>query len=348
MLKRKAITLILIVMGIGGLTAILLHLFESNPHPISLALPPLTFVFASTQILYLINYPQHISRVIKITIGWGCFIIIFPEYYFLIEALLNPQNRLIETLPPISSGLLLLSTAIITFLRPREIARIVLLLWVLIAAPIIVYLIFHPQELLEPRGIDLIVSFIPGMGINFCLILFYSRLQDTANQLCIERFHFKQISEKDALTGALNRGAGEKILQDLIENAEPEIGIILSDIDHFKRINDQFGHLIGDRVLQIVTHTCQSQLRKNDTFIRWGGEEFLIVVTGDSLDQLSNLAERLRMGIAHQQIAEVGKVTASFGVAILAPQENLNQLFSRADEALYLAKKQGRNQVAIA
>jgi diguanylate cyclase (GGDEF)-like protein len=351
-LRRKAIIFILVILALGGMITTSLHLLETNPHPISLVIPPLTTIVCFALLLYLIKFPAHLRPVIEITIIWACFIFLFPEYYFLIEALLNPEKKLVETLPPISSGILLISTSIIVLLNPKELGRILLLIWAMMAFPILIYLIFHPEELVTTRGLDLFVALVPAMAVNFALVLFYSRLQDTANKLCIERFHFKEISEKDALTGAFNRGAGEKILQDLIaESAGGEnqgIGIILCDIDRFKQVNDNFGHLIGDRVLQVVTHCCQSHLRKKDTFIRWGGEEFLVLVTGDNQNEIRELAERLRKVIANQQIVEVGKVTASFGVALLEPQENLISLFARADEALYQAKKQGRNQVVLA
>jgi len=156
------------------------------------------------------------------------------------------------------------------------------------------------------------------------------------------------MSEKDNLTGAFNRGEGERILQNLINQNRAEVGVILLDIDNFKRLNDNFGHLIGDRVLQEITQTCEAHLRKHDILIRWGGEEFLVVVTEEDQTELKELAERLRIAIANHQISVVGKVTASFGIASHQPQVSLSRLFKRADEALYRAKRQGCNQVVIA
>lgn len=347
-LKRKAITFILIVMVLGSMVAIALHILESKVHPISLAIPSLTVVVCLSLLAYLMRYPQSMTRVIQITLGWSSFIILFPEYFFLIEAVLKPERRLIDSLPPISSGLFLLTTSIIIFLHPRTLIRIAVPLWIAIAAPVVIYLLAHPQELSTPRGIDLVTTFVPAMGINLSLILFYSRLQNTMNQLYAERFHLKESSEKDALTGIFNRGTGERKLQDLINQSHQKIGIILFDIDHFKQINDTYGHLIGDRALQIISRCCEAQLRQQDILIRWGGEEFLIIVAGDNEFELAQLAERLRTCIAHQCIAEVGKVTASFGVALHQPQEDPIYLFARADKALYRAKKLGRNQVILA
>ncbi len=347
-LRRKAVIFILGVMIVGGIIASFLHSLEAKTHPISLIIPPVTVVICLSTLIYLLRYPQEIYLAVQIVLGWGSFIVVFPEYFFVIEAFLNPDKLLIDSLPPISSGIFLLTTSMIVFLRPKRLLGLIILLWVFIASPIVIYLIFHFQELKTPRGIDLIVTLVPAMGINIFLVTFYARLQDAFNQICMERFHFKEVSEKDALTGSFNRGAGEKILQNLIDQREQSIGIILCDIDRFKQVNDNYGHLIGDLVLQTIARCCQAHLRKQDILIRWGGEEFVIVVTGDSQQELENLAERLRFIIAEQQIPEVGRVTASFGVAILEPHENLIQLFARADRALYQAKDWGRNQVVLA
>lgn len=258
---------------------------------------------------------------------------------------MDPAKQLVDTLPPISSSIFLLTTAMIVFLRPRRLVRLALLLWVLTASPVIAYLIANPSQLNSPRGMDLMMMLIPAMAINIALLLFYSRLQDIIDKLYVERLYLKEASEKDALTGVFNRGTGEKIIQSLIDRRESQVGIILCDIDHFKRINDDHGHLTGDQVLQFFTRCCQDHLRKKDIMIRWGGEEFLVVVLGENGEELSGLAERLKSIIANQSISKVGTVTASFGATLWRPQETLYQLFSRADQALYQAKAMGRNQV---
>jgi diguanylate cyclase (GGDEF)-like protein len=347
-LKRNAVIFILGVSALASLIATVLHLLESKPHPMNLVIPPLAFIIYLVLFLYLIKYPQHLHRIIKVSLGWYGFIMLLPEYFFVAEAFINPEKRLIDTLPPISSGLFLLTTFMIVFFRPRGLVRAAFLIWVFTGAPIVVYLILHPAQLESPRGIDLMITFVPAMSVNIALLMFYSRMQDAIDKLYIERFHLKEVSEKDALTSVFNRGAGERILQNLIDRSDRKIGIILCDIDHFKRVNDTFGHLAGDRVLQEIALCCQTNLRSKDTLIRWGGEEFLVVVPGDDQTELEGLAERLRRIVADRQIPEVGKVTASFGIAFLEPQENLTQLFARADRALYEAKGLGRNRVVLA
>ncbi|MEA5583128.1 GGDEF domain-containing protein [Nodularia harveyana UHCC-0300] len=347
-LQRNSIKTTLWMMVLGGIIASIFHLSVTETHLISLVIPPLTIIVGLGLLIYLHRYPDHIHQVIKIIFGWSSVVLFFPEYFFVIEAIFNPEKKLVDTLPPISSGIFFFTTGMIVFARLRNPVRIASLLWLFSAFPIVIYLLFFPEELKTPRGLDLMMTFVPNMGMNLCLITFYERLQDSVDQLQTQQLHLQEVAEKDALTGIFNRGKGERILQNLIERPDRNIGIILCDIDHFKRVNDNFGHLVGDRVLQEIVKCFQAHIRQEDVLVRWGGEEFLIVVSENDEIELKQLAERLREIIAEHKISEVGNMTASFGVARLNSSENLKQLFSRADQALYKAKKLGRNQVVIA
>jgi diguanylate cyclase (GGDEF)-like protein len=121
------------------------------------------------------------------------------------------------------------------------------------------------------------------------------------------------------------------------------------DIDHFKDVNDQFGHLVGDQVLRVVTERCLQIIRETDVLGRYGGEEFILLVPETGLEGIKQLAERLRVAVSDTPILARGKtvhVTASIGLAVLSPNcADLDQLISMADEALYLAKRTGRNAV---
>ncbi|MBF2098044.1 MAG: GGDEF domain-containing protein [Gloeomargaritaceae cyanobacterium C42_A2020_066] len=335
-------------MAFGGLVATALHGLERWTHPISLVIPPLTVAAALGQFAYLFGRPGRTRQVIGLSLGWVSLIMLFPEYFFTLEAALSPDKQLIETLPPISSGLFLLTTGMIVFLRPRQLVRLSFLLWLVTAAPVVVYLLLHPLELQSPRGQDLMFALGPAMAVNICFVLFYTRLQDTLDRLALERIYLKESSERDVLTGVFNRRAGEQLLQALESRPDEPFGIILCDIDHFKRINDTHGHAQGDQVLREVASRFQAHLRQGDVLIRWGGEEFVVVVTGKGVDSLKVLAERLRQVIGGEPIGTVGRVTASFGVAQHRPAESRQDLFDRADQALYQAKNLGRNQVVWA
>ena len=124
-----------------------------------------------------------------------------------------------------------------------------------------------------------------------------------------------------------------------------EMSIIILDIDFFKKVNDRYGHNVGDKVLIQVAHSLLKTLRNIDVICRWGGEEFLALLPTASLENASLLAEKLRAYIESLEIDIVGGVTVSFGVAQVINGESMEDVIERADKALYLAKNSGRNCV---
>lgn len=164
----------------------------------------------------------------------------------------------------------------------------------------------------------------------------------------------KQEALRDELTRLFNRRSLERELEQLSARAvwtiQPPFSVIVCDIDYFKLINDAHGHLIGDEVLQILANRLQSQLRRETPAYRYGGEEFVIVLTETSLDRAVDVAERLRLAIRNYPIlTKVGalEATASFGVAQqdVARDQSAWDVLHRADRALYEAKRQGRDRV---
>ncbi|MEQ1758704.1 MAG: sensor domain-containing diguanylate cyclase [Vicinamibacterales bacterium] len=175
------------------------------------------------------------------------------------------------------------------------------------------------------------------------------------NRVLLERTRDLQtLADVDPLTGALTRraidGRLERTWKEHVERGTP-FGVALLDIDHFKTVNDTYGHAAGDAVLREVVRRVADQLRKGDVCGRYGGEEFLVVVADTTEDQLLQTAERLRgvlaavrMGVAHDI-----PVTASFGLAhTTRSPSSWAALVQRADEALYEAKRAGRNQCVVA
>lgn len=154
------------------------------------------------------------------------------------------------------------------------------------------------------------------------------------------------LSCHDALTGAFNRHY-LVLLEQVGDLARLQAGILMFDADHFKRVNDNFGHAVGDIVLIRLVQICQQQLRPTDRLIRWGGEEFLLLIGRADATQLGELAERLRKAVADHDWAAIEpglEVTISLGY--LPHQENLplHEAVRRADVALYQAKANGRNR----
>jgi len=157
-----------------------------------------------------------------------------------------------------------------------------------------------------------------------------------------------RLASTDKLTGAWNRRRFEETVEtemDRLRRYGQRLSLMILDVDHFKKINDLYGHPVGDQVLVDLSNTIRSSLRASDSLTRWGGEEFVILCPNTTVSIVSKLAERLRKKIATVNFQEVGSITVSFGVAECGPSETWEQWLHRADEALYLAKSGGRDQV---
>jgi len=161
----------------------------------------------------------------------------------------------------------------------------------------------------------------------------------------------EDLASRDPLTGLLNRRSGEQLLEQYDKDKQlPKklLCLIMMDIDNFKKINDTFGHVIGDQILKSSSQLLSNKARNTDSVIRWGGEEFLIIVPNSRLQAALELAERIRNSIEERIDSEVGRVTASFGVAELRLDESTASLINRADKALYTAKLNGKNCIRSA
>lgn len=160
----------------------------------------------------------------------------------------------------------------------------------------------------------------------------------------------EEMARTDPLTGVFNRqGIEEAIKIGLKEwrlHRKP-LSVIMLDVDFFKEINDTHGHSVGDRVLAGLSELMQKNIRSDELLARWGGEEFVLVCRNAPLKQGGKLAEKLRTLVESHQFENNIKVTVSIGVATLTDGETLDQLFVRADKALYQAKHAGRNQIVL-
>lgn len=157
-----------------------------------------------------------------------------------------------------------------------------------------------------------------------------------------------QLARTDELTGAWNRRRFEETVEtemDRLRRYGQRLSLMILDVDHFKKINDLYGHSIGDQVLIDLSNTIRSSLRVSDSLTRWGGEEFIILCPNTTAETVSKLAERLRKEVSSIEFQKVGNITLSFGVAECGAEETWEQWLHRADEALYLAKSGGRDRV---
>ncbi|OJX71873.1 diguanylate cyclase [Magnetospirillum sp. 64-120] len=177
------------------------------------------------------------------------------------------------------------------------------------------------------------------------------QVAERTRELEQKNHELQRISVTDRLTGIYNRTKLDQVLASehlRQERSGRPFGLILLDIDHFKRINDSFGHPVGDVVLVQTANILSTSVRATDTVGRWGGEEFLIVCPETDGPGLVALAENLRGHIAEHVFPTAGNQSASFGIAVHQPGESIEAIISRVDQALYRAKNQGRNRVLAA
>ncbi len=185
-------------------------------------------------------------------------------------------------------------------------------------------------------------------GIN-AIFVEYKEIQKLQKQELkrINKYLHKR-ANIDNLTGLSNRQHfNEKLMQETLRAGryKGSLSLVLCDVDHFKLINDNFGHIAGDNVLKELGSLMQSKIRRSDVLARWGGEEFVILVVEADLHTACSLAEKLCKNIADHRFSIGKQVTCSFGVTACIMEEDSSDLLNRADQALYEAKEKGRNRV---
>lgn len=201
------------------------------------------------------------------------------------------------------------------------------------------------DDYLDKELLDLIIS---------AKILAIKRIFDNRKQQVLKYSKLEQESLTDVLTGISNRRHFNEVLKRALTKAQrhnTSLSIAYFDLDHFKSINDTYGHDAGDEVLRRVSQTIKSTLRSGDTFGRLGGEEFCISMPDTTIEEAFIPSERYRKSIEQLEIIYEGTripVTASFGIVQFKPYiHNLSSLLAHADEALYVSKKEGRNKVTL-
>ncbi|HHW01585.1 MAG TPA: PAS domain S-box protein [Thermoanaerobacterales bacterium] len=207
------------------------------------------------------------------------------------------------------------------------------------------------------KTIELKAKHKDGNEIDVELSLSAVKIKDVWHALGIvrdisERKRFEELlyrqSITDPLTNVYNRRFFMQMLEQEMERTRrygKSFSVIMFDLDHFKSVNDRFGHSAGDMVLKSVADMIKGRTRKTDYFARWGGEEFIILLPETSVEDAAGLAEELREQLSSMTLPEVGGVTASFGVAGYRPSDTIDTILLRADSMLYEAKAAGRNCV---
>ncbi|WP_148861220.1 GGDEF domain-containing protein [Marinobacter fonticola] len=202
-------------------------------------------------------------------------------------------------------------------------------------------LVFHNQAFASREQMMSLVA--TAIVVSCCAYIFSRRNEHQRDRL-------ERLATHDPLTGVKNRRAMEEDMQTAVaahaRTGEP-YALIIFDLDHFKRINDLYGHAVGDEVLVECASLIQRYTRKTDCLYRFGGEEFVVLMPGVRPEGVRAVAENLRYKLAHELTGPVDSITASFGVAPLHLSDDADRWMARADKGLYAAKASGRNCVVI-
>ncbi|WP_373001552.1 diguanylate cyclase [Sulfurimonas sp.] len=177
------------------------------------------------------------------------------------------------------------------------------------------------------------------------IVEFNAVYQDITNKKLLEVLYVT-----DPLTQIYNRTYFDELMTSIAlhqRKADTNFIILITDIDHFKSINDTYGHQVGDEALKDVANVLKNSLRDNDVVARWGGEEFVIMLKNTELDEAQMIAEKLRANVEKAKIQDTINVTTSIGLTKYYAGEDTNLTFKRADNALYEAKESGRNRVVV-
>ena len=340
---------------------VLLALRGQIPDWISIALANLlicsAYVFLLAGLRAFFGQPEKLR-----TLEWSLLSIaaLFFLWFYLVEESVNTRS-LITTLCYLALGILILafilrqpdwvnSKALVAlagsmgFLFALHLFR---LLFMALTSLEVNHLLKDPSI-----AIPMLLLPISSVFTTFSVILLtYERTEENLVQAeqCSQT-----LARIDALTGLWNRRHAEVCAEVELARSRREaqpLSVILFDIDHFKAINDCYGHAVGDEVLKQVARVTKAAVREQDIVIRWGGEELLVLLPNCSLKGASELAERLRVALHQIEIMIDGappvKVRASFGVTELSTQESFEAMTVRADVALYKAKAEGRDRVVV-
>lgn len=305
--------------------------------------PALLVVFLILLVLQIVR-PARNGIIMRTALFAAFCALAAPAWFYSLQATRTPGLRLVDIYPPAASPLLLFAVTAMIYLPLRQGALAVLLGWLLVALPVLVYLLSHGQELATPRGADLFMTYGPVFVMLVVMLPVQRGLTGKIRELVAEQARVEAVANRDALTGLYNRRFGELFLQDMLQRGALA-GVIMFDMDRFKAINDTYGHPVGDRVLREVAECCQRLLRKSECLTRWGGEEFLVVVPDVDVASLHELAQRVRKAIAGLKIEPVPQTSAAVGTTLLRAGDDMAEVLKRVDQALYRAKDLGGNVV---
>ncbi|HHW49483.1 MAG TPA: GGDEF domain-containing protein [Clostridiaceae bacterium] len=292
------------------------------------------FAFLTLVFLFMLRVKQ--IKTYLTYLKWvNVYEVILPLFFFSILMLYETPDFLIQTF-----GLIIIILGI--FLVPNKLINMILIsVFSSLVFFVISFFKFRSIPFNEFSAAVVYVLLIIAISIvSTCRTNYYKRKQ------YLNQMKLMNLSVTDNLTGIYNRmkfnGELEKEIN-ISRRYRTEFSLILFDFDDFKTVNDKYGHLMGDNLLIEAVRLVNNSIRVSDTFARWGGEEFVILLPHTGLDRAMELAERLKVKICEHSFEQIGKITCSFGVTSYREGDNIETIMQRVDNLLYAAKLKGKN-----
>jgi diguanylate cyclase (GGDEF)-like protein len=349
--RRLQTRLLKIIAGLGIVVILLMWASQSwllkYANPIDRVAYPSLIVLLLGSILILCFWRQ--GYPIAASCSVGGFAVYCAIY---LQAIIYGYEPIREhcNLPELAQCFPLVYIAAFIFLQRRQSVLVSISVYLSLFLPTLLKFAIGLTFTQNDSTLPILVQMICSHPLYIAVLLWINIIQKSLNQATTQLNSMKVIANFDYLTGIYNRRAINEILQEALTKAnvtDTRIAAILLDIDNFKRINDIYGHDVGDQVLIAFSNVLKKYTDTKNSLGRWGGEEFLIVQTGATLLDATQLAQNLCTFISSQSDLPVERVTASFGIALSQPHDTIESLTKRADIALYQAKKQGRNRVEV-
>ncbi len=363
---QRGTFLLAAVIGVPALLCLWLYVFSYKRDNVLLLYLPLVLAGALAALLMQSRASRPVSAQWGRGVAWSTFLfaLICLVYRAVAPQHFNQGLNLLLAMLVILAGI-----SVCSHFTPVQAGLTLALLEALHSLPLLSGMLHRTL-----RGGPLLLDLVTELSLTSLLLLLYgsSWMQLALGKSQATSAQLEQLSRTDHLTGLYNRRSLYISIEALMAElaAEGELGretrrraedsteqegaerqtfsVVLLDIDHFKYVNDTFGHASGDIVLRAVAEVLQSFLRQRDLAGRWGGEEFVLVLPGVPLPQAERIAERLRQRVESAYVLEDCQVTASFGVTCWQPGDSLEAVMGRADSAMYRAKHLGRNRVELA
>ena len=273
----------------------------------------------------------------------------------MLALLVSPWPAGKDWFPNLGNGLLLLANLLaivclaLAWRRGGRHAGLMLLAWV----PLVVMSTARAVQLSSGSPLPGWLEYGLPLTLAYAAVVLMLGLADRMLVFRRERDRAQHDAERDPLTGAYNRVAIEQRLERAIAQAwreHQEVSVLFLDLDHFKRINDTYGHTIGDECLRMLAAVVGEEIRQDDAFGRLGGEEFLLVMPTENMRRARDTAERIRRVVEHRRLRVAGHdiaLTVSIGVTECVRGDTAVSVIKRADQAMYAAKHAGRNRVSV-